>query len=386
MGNITALYEQVYRSLKNEILDGIYKPGDRIPSEKELTDSFKISRITSKKALEKLVEEGIVYRQQGKGTFVSQYIEVNKISPTTSYRKPLFGLIVTNFDDSYSSKLISSIEIASEEQCLIILKQSFGLPEKEEKIIKEFLEFGVDGMIIYPAQAEHFSSEILKMVVNKFPFVLIDRSFKGVAATAISTDNVHAAKLGINYLFELGHEKIGVLSPKTIETTTIEDRFDGIFQAYAERNSVVNRDLWCTKIKSTLPVPGATPEQDVEVITKFLKKHPEITALFALEYHIAVLAKRAMEKLGLRVPEDISILCFDEPGNNITDFIFTHLKQEEEQIGSMAINRLLEMVDGEWSFIKEYVPASLVKGNSTAALICRKSPINHENSPSLFSV
>ncbi|MCM2535031.1 GntR family transcriptional regulator [Neobacillus pocheonensis] len=214
MGNITALYEQVYRSLKNEILDGIYKPGDRIPSEKELTDSFKISRITSKKALEKLVEEGIVYRQQGKGTFVSQYIEVNKISPTTSYRKPLFGLIVTNFDDSYSSKLISSIEIASEEQCLIILKQSFGLPEKEEKIIKEFLEFGVDGMIIYPAQAEHFSSEILKMVVNKFPFVLIDRSFKGVAATAISTDNVHAAKLGINYLFELGMKKSVFCHPK----------------------------------------------------------------------------------------------------------------------------------------------------------------------------
>ncbi|MDQ0200264.1 GntR family transcriptional regulator [Neobacillus ginsengisoli] len=368
MGNIIALYEKVYRSLKHEILGGIYKPGDRIPSEKELTNSFKISRITSKKALEKLVEEGIVYRQQGKGTFVSQYKEVNNISPTTSYRKPLFGLIVTNFDDSYSSKLISSIEIASEGQCLIILKQSFGLPEKEEKIIKELLEYGVDGMIIYPAQAEHFSSEILKMVVNKFPLVLIDRSFKGVAATAISTDNVNAAKMGMNYLFELGHEQIGVLSPRTIETTTIKDRFDGIFQAYAERNSMVNRDFWCTKLKSTLSVPGETLEQDVEVITKYLKKHPEITALFALEYHIALLAKRAIENLGRRVPEDISILCFDEPGNTLTGFIFTHLKQEEDQIGSMALTRLLEMVDGEWSYIKEYVPASLVKGNSTCSL------------------
>jgi DNA-binding LacI/PurR family transcriptional regulator len=114
--------------------------------------------------------------------------------PPSSNRNPLIGLIVTTFDDSYSSKLISSIESASEERGLIILKQLFGIPEKEEKVIKELLEFGVDGMIIYPAQADHYSSEILKMIVNKFPFILIFRSFKGVAATTISTDNVHARR------------------------------------------------------------------------------------------------------------------------------------------------------------------------------------------------
>lgn len=368
MVTIKALYEQVYQSLKQEILERKYKPGDRIPSEKELSDLFKISRITSKKALGKLVDEGIVYRQQGKGTFVSQDNEVNKLSSTIKNRKPLFGLIVTNFEDSYTSKLISSIEMAAEDQCLIILKQSFGLPEKEEKIINELLEFGVDGIIIYPAQAVHYSSEILKMVVSKFPFVLIDRSFKGVAATAISTDNVNAAKMGINYLFELGHKQIGVLSPITIDTTTIEDRFDGIFQAYAERNSRVNRELWCTNLKSTLPIPGATIEQDVEVITKHLEKHPEITAIFALEYNIAVLAKRVVESTGRRVPDDISILCFDEPENTLFGFTFTHLRQKEKQIGSKALTRLLDMANGEWSITKEYIPASLIKGNSTCSL------------------
>lgn len=368
---MTALYEQVYLSLKKAIMDGKYNIGERVPSEKELSDSFQVSRITSKKALEKLVEDGIVYRQRGKGTFVSESKESAKKTENTKNNnlKPLFGLIVTNFDDSYSSKLISGIETASDNQCLIILKQSFGSPEKEEKIIKELLDFGVDGLIIYPAQAEHYSSEILKMVVNQFPLVLIDRSFKGVAATAVSTDNVQAAKMGVQHLFELGHEQIGVLSPRTIETTTIEERFDGIVQAYAERNTMVNRELWCTEIRSTLPIPEATHEQDIEVIKNHLKKHPNITALFALEYSIAVLAKRGVEESGLCVPDDISILCFDEPKNNITGWTFTHLEQKEEEIGNMAITRLLEMINGECPVRKEHFPASLVKGNSTCTVL-----------------
>ena len=48
-----------------------------------------------------------------------------------------------------------------------------GFPEQEEQSIQELLELGVDGLIIFPAQGEYFSDEILKLVVNKFPFVLI---------------------------------------------------------------------------------------------------------------------------------------------------------------------------------------------------------------------
>ncbi|WP_230130029.1 GntR family transcriptional regulator [Bacillus sp. CECT 9360] len=365
MDTILALYEQVYQSLKKDIIDGKYKTGDRIPSEKELSDAFQVSRITSKRALEELVEDGIVYRTQGKGTFVSENLDTKIGFVSKRTRKPLFGLIITNFHDSYSSKLISSIETASDEQCLIILKQTFGLPDKEEKVIKELLDFGVDGLLIYPAQAEHYSSEILKMVVDQFPMVLIDRSFKGVRATAISSDNVQAAKIGVDYLFELGHDQIGVLSPRTIETTTIEDRFDGIVEAYAERNAMVNRELWCTEIKSTLPLPEATSEQDIELIKKYLKKNPHVTALFALEYQIAELAKRAAQQIGLRVPEDISILCFDEPEHRLSSWTFTHLQQKEKEIGQLAVSKLLEMVNGEKEIEKVYLPADLIVGNST---------------------
>ncbi|TCP30835.1 DNA-binding LacI/PurR family transcriptional regulator [Scopulibacillus darangshiensis] len=362
-----ALYLQVYQSLKKDIIDGKYTAGDRVPSEKELSDFFRVSRITSKKALGKLVEDGIVYRQRGKGTFVADNWGAK--DEESVGKKPVFGLIVTNFDDSYGSKLLSSIENASDEKCFIILKRSLGSPDREEKIIKELLDLGVDGLIIYPAQAEHFSSEILKMVVNRFPLVLIDRYFKGVAAASVSTDNAGAAKKGIEFLFDLGHEQIGVLSPRAMETTTIEERFGGIVQAYAERNVIANRELWCTEIKSTLPSPKATIEEDIETIIRHLKKKPKITALFTLEYNIALLAKRAVKQLGLRVPEDMSILCFDGPENDMMGWNFTRLQQDEDTMGRVAITRLLDMNDGKFSIKKERFSAALIEGDSTLRLI-----------------
>ncbi|MDP4097142.1 GntR family transcriptional regulator [Paenibacillus sp. P96] len=358
-----ALYEQVYQALKQDIVSGKYKVGDRVPSEKELSEGFRVSRITSKKALEKLVKDGTVYRQRGKGTFVSGNQKAHRTIQDRE-RKPLFGLIVTEFDDTYGAKLISSIEEAADGKCFVILKRSLGQPAKEEKMIKELLEFGVDGLLIYPAEADHYSSEILKMVVNRFPFVLIDRVFKGVAATSVSTDNTAAAKMGTEYLLGLGHEHIGILSPRAIGITTVEDRLDGIVQAYAERNVIVNRQLWLTAIESTQPSSGATIDQDIDEIQRHLIRNPHITALFALEYNIALLAKRAAEQLGMRVPEDLSILCFDGPERSLQSWNFTRILQDEKALGELAIRRLLEMMEGEFTYRQDCLPATLVAGSS----------------------
>jgi DNA-binding GntR family transcriptional regulator len=63
-------YRRLYNALKAEILDGVYVPGDRVPTELELCEQFSVSRITSRHALRLLQDQGFVTRQAGKGTFV----------------------------------------------------------------------------------------------------------------------------------------------------------------------------------------------------------------------------------------------------------------------------------------------------------------------------
>jgi len=65
------LYQQLKNILKGQILSGVLKPGDRIPPETELCAKYGVSRITVRQAIHSLVEEGFLYRKQGKGTFVT---------------------------------------------------------------------------------------------------------------------------------------------------------------------------------------------------------------------------------------------------------------------------------------------------------------------------
>lgn len=368
MLHLKPLYEQIYESLKQDIKSAKYKVGDQVPSEKELSTYYNVSTITTKKALEKLANEGLVYRKRGRGTFVAENTsEVDHVKKDLTSEKLLFGLVLTGFDESFGNDLIASLEEASLDKGFIILRRSLSIPSREDKVIRELLEYGIDGLIIIPAKAEHYSLEILKMVVNKFPLVLIDRSFKRLAATTVSTDNKQAAKMGVDHLFDLGHENIGVLIPKDNDTTAIYDRINGIIEAFAEKKIVVNRELWCSDIKSPHPTDGDL-KKDIETIKNHLKENPEITALFALEYNIALLAKRAVEQLNLRVPEDISILCFDSPPRNTLESNFTHIEQDEEVIGRLAISKLIEMQKGDFTIEDIHVPAKLVIGDSTKKL------------------
>ncbi|UOQ46583.1 GntR family transcriptional regulator [Gracilibacillus caseinilyticus] len=362
---MTSLYEQMYQSLKADITDGKFQVGDRIPSETSLAEQFQVSRITSKKALEKLMNEGLVYRQRGRGTFVSEMKQPTQDVVKSRFLQPTFGLIMTSLDASFGNELVSSLIEKTKNNASVIVRVSSGSPENESKIIEELLDIGVHGISIVPAHSEHYSQEILKLVVNQFPLVLLDRSIKGIGVNSVSTNNQAAAQEGVHYLMKLGHEHIAVLMPSNYKTTSIEDRINGIVHAYAENNLMVNRDLWFSNIQSTLPQPASTRSEDVQRIKQHLQDHPDITAIFALEYNIAILSKKAIAELNLRVPEDIAIMCFDSTPFNDMEYNFTHIKQNETELGKQTILRLIEMYNGNNEIRKEYVPATLVKGSTT---------------------
>ncbi len=87
------LYEQIYEEIREKIEERGYRVGDRLPSEKELSEQYHVSRITSKKAVELLAEEGLVTRIPGKGTFVIEHQEMPKAleipADSMTEKKPL---------------------------------------------------------------------------------------------------------------------------------------------------------------------------------------------------------------------------------------------------------------------------------------------------------
>ncbi|GFZ88814.1 LacI family transcriptional regulator [Paenibacillus marchantiophytorum] len=365
------IYERIYETLREEILQGKYNIGDRVPSEKELADEYNVSRITSKKALEMLAEVGLIVRKPGRGSFVAEEgAAVTEMASTDERaRHTLIGLVMTDFGNTFGTAMIYGMERASaEHESFLVLRRSFGVPENEEKAIRTFMDLGVDGIIVLPAQGEFYNAEILKLVIQQFPLVLVDRHLKGVAAASISTDNISAARTGVDYLLDLGHKQICLLTPPPIDTTAVEDRIEGFVRAHAERGVIVDRSLWLDEITSTLPNSFHQPniDQDIRMIVDHLRNHPQITALFAIEYNIALLAKAAVEQMGLQIPADISIICFDSPPTTLgSGYRFTHLIQNEEEIGKLAVENVLKLKRGEKVANKTSLDAKLIIGDST---------------------
>ena len=108
------LYMQIYNQLREDILAGKYTSGNRLPTEKELCQIYHVSRITSKKALNMLVDDKLVVRIKGRGSYiVDGFINKNNESVLyhNKYHKPqTIGLVLIDFDESYGMGILASIE------------------------------------------------------------------------------------------------------------------------------------------------------------------------------------------------------------------------------------------------------------------------------------
>lgn len=372
------LYLRIYNYLNEEIKDGKFSMGERLPSEKELADKFNVSRITSKKALEMLSQDGIIVRIPGKGSFVSGTIDLTESTVRTTISadetKSLIGVVIPDFSESYGMGLISGIEEQSaENNFFTITRRSRGDRVLEEKAIDDLIDIGVDGIIIMPVHGEYYSPKILRLILDRFPIVVIDRQLKGIQSTFIGSDNVNAAYKAIGYLFSIGHKNISFLSPPPTNTSAIEDRIKGIIKRYAENEIAVDRSLWIDDIMCTMPGNNdkQTVAADIEKIKQLIANNENITCIFAAEYNIALLAYEAVKALGKSVPQDISIMCFDSPGSFVGKYEFTHIRQKDEDMGREAVKLLKCQIKGESEsqYKQVFMDTDVIIGGSTAPVM-----------------
>lgn len=116
----TPLYHQIRDLLLDEIQNGGFSPGERIPSEADLEAKYKVSRITVRQAIQSLVQEGLLYRQQGRGTFVARPKVRHSLNTLTSFSRQMLDRGMTP-----STKLIESEIVAARG----LVRESLAVPD-----------------------------------------------------------------------------------------------------------------------------------------------------------------------------------------------------------------------------------------------------------------
>ncbi len=379
------LYERIVASVLEDLRAGRLRPGDRVPSENALAASFEVSRITSRRALEVLAQASVVERAQGRGTFVAKDLpDLERLGANLGLtpdpplrpdiargiRSGLVGLVLPDFSDTYGLQMVYAIEEACGQAGLhLILKRTYGTRDLEEAAIAALVGRGVDGLIVFPVHGEHYNPVLLKTVLDGFPVALVDRYLKGIPAHAIVTDNRAAAAALTEHLIGLGHTEIAFLSPPVANTSALEERLEG-FEAALNRHSLPRRaEHLLSSLLATLPTQFHPKNiaADQNLLERFVKS-ARATAFLCVEYNLALEFTTLLERLGKRVPEDVSVVCFDSPQAPLEKPRFTHVRQDELEIGQLAVQRILEQLRGVAAPTRTHVQFRLVEGRSTGKI------------------
>lgn len=358
------LYQMVYETVKKEIDNGTFKEGEVIPSEKELAQRFYTSRITIQRAMNMLAREGYVKRTPGCGTSV-QKKETAKAMNTV-------GIILSHISTDFGVNMLSSIEqYCTEKNINMLFKNSLDSSEAEIQAIRSLLASNVAGILIQPNHVRYYNEELLRLSLQKYPLVFLDRPLKGLAFPCVSTDNFKAANEAAKKLFDAGHRNICLLSFDPRTASTLEDRLNGFKQAF------IDCHVMCTdrNLLTLCYDHESSREHNEEIligkIKQYLKKCPQTTAVLSTEVYCAQLLYRAVDELGLHIPEDLSLICFDYVNQPFGTRI-THIAQDQRQIGATAIRLLLDIIRGNQTAENVFVPHKIVDGDTVTAP--KKSP------------
>ncbi|MCJ7840798.1 GntR family transcriptional regulator [Lederbergia sp. NSJ-179] len=333
--------------------EGVYKTHARLPSEAELAKQFNVSRITSKNALIKLVGDGKAYRIPGKGTFVAEPPRNERVRKEKSGEPesdiPLIGLIMPEVVERHSAQILASVETAASSMDYgLILKQSHHDSEAEKNAIKFLLKMGVKGLIIFPVDDQVYNEEILRLTLNDFPLVLLDRYLKGIETSAVYSDNVTGAYHLTKRLCQ-HHQKISLFTAPNFATITVEDRIKGFEQALEEAKIPIDRSAWFT---------GILEENPVENAIAFLQANPDISGIFAMNAYAGKIAYQAAKRLQKRIPEEFSIASFDQE-RELDVYPICTAKQDSMKMGKLAVEILQAQIKNEKEAQQIIVPVDI---------------------------
>ncbi len=360
-------YQRVYDGIKGAILSGQYLPGDRLPTESELQGTYGVSRITVKKAMEMLCEENLVERFPGKGTFVLGARSVPAPKKVQDTQNKIIGCVMSGFSNYFGQDFIRGVaEEANRQGYSLMMGFSYSTMEEERAIMDNQIANGAQGIIAMPIHdGTIINTNLVERAMEGFPLVLADRYFEGIPLPYIGSDHADAAFQATQYLFSLGHQKIGLVSPIP-STTAITEREAGYMRAYAMTNYQVHPNYLVPDLKSGMPGMNNYQNfrEDTERMKRYYRENPEVTALLCIDHNTMEVCRTAAQELGIRVPEELSLICFDA-AYTWGGGTYTHIHQPEQEMGRQAVRMLLDVMSGKREVRHVLMPAVLQVGDST---------------------
>ncbi|MEH7545471.1 MULTISPECIES: GntR family transcriptional regulator [Bacillaceae] len=350
------------------VTSGKVRPGERIYSESELVKKFGVSRHTVRLAIGDLVHEGWLYREQGAGTFCSGKKIQNKLPENTSQNTNTknIGVITTYISDYIFPSIIKGIEsYLTEQGYSLTFACTDNDIEKEKQCLQSMLNRNIDGLIIEPTKSSSYNPNInffFEFEQSKIPYLMINQFYPQLMPPHIIVNDQKGGFLAAEHLINLGHQKImGIFKADDLQGVY---RMQGFIKAHRENNLTLSPELM---------INFTTEEQKNLLLDKVkrLLATPETmpTGIICYNDQVAISVLNCLRELNLKVPEDISIVGFDDSFlAEATETKLTSVTHPKIELGIQAAKWIVSAVENqninEYEHSIVYEP-ELVLRNST---------------------
>lgn len=376
--DVAPKYRQLQDLLRGRIERGEYRPGDKFLSENEMVREFGVSKHTVLKALEGLVAQGVVYRRQGMGTFVSE----NRPSGEARQNRNIAILNYAAVGEEFS--LVSAQVLAGFEQrfedwnCFFTVRNTGASPEAELSLIRSLAD-KVDGLAIitrfHPGK-RHPAIEALAGL--KIPCVnLITQPVQEYVGriASVCPDDEQGGYLAGRHLIERGCDIPLVLFPgdERYMLTNYVKRMQGFQKAFAEAGrSLRDENFLRLELGGGEYFYEEAGYAAGSLIEKALTRDGKVGVFALMSDALAIGLEKSLQEKKIRLPEQVLLCGFDNEtrtdnwGRDLTT-IDTHL----HQIGYQGAELLLEQMEARAAgrpidrFPSRLLPVTLIKRGST---------------------
>ena len=281
------------------------------------------------------------------------YIPNSSARTIASHKSNMVGLIVDTPFSPYMSEIIGYVESALKNKDIdLVLCGAYYDKDREERLISSLIARRVDGLILATGRPTY--SGTTRKLLMRVPTVLLGKPTPFDGHPGITTDYRLGGMIGTRYLLELGHRELVFLGRRSVSTSQ-KLRADGYAEICAQ---------WGVE-----PIFWDNPEAENSISKGYamakacLERHRGLTAVFAASDSLAIGTIKAADELHIRIPEDLSVLGFDNTFLASTPRInLTTIDQPKQLMADLAVQTLLEYIeDPEQEFENRLLPPTLVK-------------------------
>ncbi len=236
----------------------------------------------------------------------------------------------------------------------LVLGGSGDWREQEAEQIERLVGQGVAGLILYPVDGASNAPLLRRLRADGLPVVLIDRYLPELEVDAVVADNIVGACQAVGHLLRVGRQRIGFVSTNNLGTSSIAERRAGYLLALEQlaaeggRTSVIGPT--CRELRRLFRWPAPedrAARHNQAVLEQYLSRPDRPDAVFAVNDMVAFQVLEAAARLGLRIPDDLAVVGFDNLGSpDYAGVPLTTVEQPREAIGRVAADLLHDAIVG----------------------------------------